>query len=162
MAFDGFARELLLDYKFNRSLHLVSDLTDFLEGALNARFRPFEIDVVVPIPITLAHRWLRGYDQTSYLARTLAGRLRRRCDFLSLGRIGHPERQGGLTEEQRRENVRGTFVIRRPDMIRGRTILLVDDVMTTGSTFSEAAKTLKDAGASRVWCVSVVRSLRNL
>ena len=160
VAFDGVARELLLDYKFNRSLHLAADFTDWLEGAVSVRFTPSAVDLVLPMPITLRRRWNRGYNQCAYLAKALAKRLDRRSDARLLRRVGSPARQGGLDEDARRENVRGTFAVVRSEFIRGRTILLVDDVMTTGATFSEAALTLREAGAARVWCVSVARSLR--
>lgn len=64
------------------------------------------------------------------------------------------------TQEERVENVAGTFAVMRPAAVKGRTVLLVDDVMTTGSTLSEAAAELKRAGAKRVWCVSLARSIR--
>ena len=151
---------MILDYKFNRALHLVPDFTDWLEASLNVRFAAPEIDLVVPMPIRRLHRWNRGYNQSAYLAKELAKRIDRRCDPRQLDRTGSPERQGGLTEEERRENVRGTFAAPHPEEVRGRTVLLVDDVMTTGATFSEAASTLKSAGASRVWCLSLARSVR--
>lgn len=161
VSFDELPRQMILDYKFNRALYLVRDFVDWLEGTLNARFRSAEVDVVVPMPITRYHRWNRGYNQTFYLAKELAKRIDRKCDSRQLRRVGNPRRQGGLTEDERRENVRGTFAAPHPEMVRGRTVLLVDDVMTTGSTFSAAAITLKDAGASRVWCLSVARSVRD-
>ena len=161
VSFDELPRQMILDYKFNRALYLVRDFCDWLEGTLNARFPAAEVDLVVPMPITRYHRWNRGYNQTAYLAKELARRIDRKCDPRQLRRVGNPKRQGGLTEEERRENVRGTFAAPHPEMVCGRTVLLVDDVMTTGSTFSEAAATLKGAGASRVWCLSVARSVRD-
>ena len=161
VAFDEPARRMILDYKFNRAFHFVPDFTDWLEAALNVRFPVPAVDLVIPMPITRFHRWNRGYNQSGYLAGALAGRIDRRCDPRQLRRVGSPRRQGGLDEEARRENVRGTFAAPHPELVRGRTVLLVDDVMTTGATFSEAAATLKAAGAARVWCLSLARSLRD-
>ena len=158
--FEDKAREMLLDYKFKGRLWLKDDFTDWLEGALTVRFAVPEIDLVVPMPITRFHRWNRGYNQSAYLASALAKRIDRKCDPRQLRRVGSPRRQGGLDEEARRENVRGTFAVPRPEFVRGRTVLLIDDVMTTGATFSEAAATLKSAGATRVWCLSLARSVR--
>lgn len=161
VSFDGIPRQMILDYKFNRAFHLVQDFTDWLEAALNVRFPVLEIDVVLPMPITVFHRWNRGYNQTAYLAKELARRIDRRYDPRQLKRVGNPQRQGGLDEDERRENVRGTFAAPHPELVRGRTILLIDDVMTTGATFSEAAATLKASGAARVWCLSLARSVRS-
>lgn len=158
--FEGKAREMLLDYKFNRHLWLRDDFTDFLEAAVRARFDVAQVDVVIPMPVTLFHRLDRGYNQSAYLAEALAKRLDRRADGRILKRRGSPKRQAGLDEADRRENVKGTVAVRRPDRIRGRTVLLVDDVMTTGSTLSECAEALKASGASRVWCATLTRSIR--
>ena len=160
VVFDELPRRMILDYKFNRSFNLVPDFTDWLEATAGVRFPVPEVDLVIPMPIRISHRWNRGYNQSDYLAQGLAKRIDRRCDPRQLRRVGCPRRQGGLGEEERRENVRGTFAAPHPEMVRGRTVLLVDDVMTTGATFSEAAATLKSAGASRVWCLSLARSVR--
>lgn len=159
--FDGLGRELVLDYKFHRALHLRDDLVDWMEGAARARFDVAAADVVVPMPITWWRRWDRGYNQCDYLARALAARIGRRCEPHALGRRGSPKRQSSLTEEERRENVRGSVVVRRPAWVRGRTVLLVDDIMTTGATLSESARVLKESGAARIWCVTLARSLRD-
>ena len=158
--FEDKAREMLLAFKFNRHLWLRDDFTDWLEAALRARFDPAAVDVVLPMPITAFHRLDRGYNQCAYLARALAKRLDRRCDAGVLARQGAPKRQAGLDEAARRENAKGTFRVLRPERVRGRTVLVVDDVMTTGATLSECAKALKEAGAALVWCVTVARSIR--
>ena len=81
------------------------------------------------------------------------------CPPLVLRRKNAPKRQGRLGEAERRTNVVGTVGVLRPSAVAGRTVLVVDDVMTTGSTLSECAAELKRAGAARVWCLSLARSL---
>ena len=175
--FEGDARELVNAFKFRERLETRDDLVDFLEATARARFKVDEIDCVVPIPSTLGHRWMRGYNQCALLAKPLAKRLGKPCQNL-LKRVGCPKRQGGLGEKDRRENVIGTFEC-RPEIesvvgaakgtrhscrVREKgesTILLLDDIMTTGSTLSEAAKTLKAAGIGRVWTLALARSIRD-
>lgn len=161
LRFQGDARAMLLDFKFNRHLWLREDFADWLEAAVRVRFDPAAVDVVLPVPTTRFHRWDRGYNQCAYLASALARRLDRRCDAGVLARKGHPKRQSDLTEDERRENVRDTFRVRRPERVRGRTVLVLDDVLTTGATLSECAATLKAAGAARVWCVTLARAVRD-
>ena len=174
--FTGDARELVNAFKFRERLELRDDLVDFLEGLARAHFRVEEIDCVVPVPSTLGHRILRGYNQCAELAKPLAKRLGKPCLNL-LKRVGCPKRQGGLGEAERRENVIDTFKC-RPEIKRiilakkgtrhscrvkeksESTILLVDDIMSTGSMLSEAAKTLKEAGVGRVWTIALARSIR--
>ena len=160
LQFDGDAREAVNAFKFRSHLWLRDDLTDWLEAVVRARFNVGEIELLLPMPSTLRHRVDRGYNQCAYLAKALAKRLEKPYGSLVLWRKGHPQRQGGLDEEARRENVLGTFVVRKPSAVVGKTVLVVDDIMTTGSTLSECAAELKRAGAARVWCATVARSLR--
>ena len=158
--FDGDAREAMNAFKFRNHLWLRDDLVDWLEAMTRVRFKVDEIDIVVPMPSTLWHRMDRGYNQCAYLAKALAKRLEKPYAPDAVRRKGRPRRQGGLTEEDRRTNAIGTFAVRRPDAVRGRTVLVVDDIMTTGSTLSECAAELKRSGVSRVWCATLARSLR--
>lgn len=156
--FDGEAREAINAFKFRRHLWLREDFADGLEACVRVRFKIDRIACVTPVPSTLGHRWERGYAPCEILARALAKRLGKPCPRL-LRRVGSPERQGRLSEEERRTNVIGTFAPRgcRPS----GTVLLVDDIMTTGSTLSESARVLKAAGATRVWCAALARAWRN-
>ena len=158
--FDGEARDLLLGYKFKGNLWLRDDFVDWLEAMARVRFRVGEIDLVVPMPSTGWHRLDRGFNQCVYLAKELAKRLGRPYAGNVLRRKGNPARQSSLHEDERRENVVGTFAVRRPEQVKARTILVVDDIMTTGATLSECAAELKRAGTRRVWCVTLARSLR--
>ena len=155
---EGDARELVNAFKFRDAIYLRDDLVDFLEASVRVRFVVDGISCVVPIPSTLSSRFLRGYSQCEILAKALARRLGKPFARL-LRRVGAPRSQRGLSEEDRRKNVVGTFTI-----VGRRAVpelpLVIDDVMTTGSTLSEAAKTLKSAGAAKVYCASVARAVR--
>lgn len=158
--FDAEAREAVNAFKFRAHLWLRDDLVDWLEAVVRARFKVGEIDIIVPVPSTFWHRLDRGYNQCAYLARMLARRLDRPYAGDVLRRTGHPRRQGGLTEADRRMNVIGTFAVRKPERVAGETVMVIDDIMTTGSTLSECAATLKAAGASCVWCATLARTWR--
>jgi len=160
LSFDLDARTMLNDFKFRYHHWLRDDLVDWLEAVTRARFKVEEIDLVLPMPSTFLHRLDRGYNQCGYLGRALARRLDKPYASWVLRRKGNPDRQGGLSEEERRTNVIGTFAVRHPEVVAQKTILVVDDIMTTGATLSACAAELKAAGAARVWCVTVARSLR--
>jgi len=154
------AREMLNAFKFRYHHWLRDDLVDWLEAVTRARFKIKGIDLILPMPSTLLHRLDRGYNQCAYLGWALAKRIEKPYDGRVLRRIGNPKRQGGLSEEERRTNAIGTFAVLRPEAVFGKTVLVVDDIMTTGATLSACAAALKVAGAVRVWCVTVARSLR--
>lgn len=157
--FEGEARRLVLDYKFRDKVHLAADFAEWVEAAARARLNLASVDVVVPVPLTFTGRFVRGYSQTELVARRLSRSISRRMSC-ALKRKGSPERQSTLGEKERHANVVGTFAVTRPELIKGRTVLVVDDIMTTGATLSECAKVMKEAGAARVWCVTVARSAR--
>ncbi len=158
--YEDAARDMIHGYKYAGQLWLRGDFADWLEGAVSARFDASAVDIVLPMPLTALHRLDRGYNQSGYLARELARRIGRAERGGILVRKGRPRRQAGLCEEDRRENAKGTFAVRHAEFVRGRTVLVVDDIMTTGATLSEAAKALKESGASRVWCATLARSIR--
>lgn len=158
--FTGAARKLVTGFKYNAHIWLLEDIVDWLEGAAMARFDLGAADFVVPMPTTLLHRLDRGYNPSALLARHLSKRIGKPYLKGILLRRGHPKRQAGLSEDDRRKNVKGTFRVRKGDVLRGKTVLLVDDVLTTGSTLSEAAKELKAAGAKCVLALTLARSFK--
>jgi ComF family protein len=115
-------------------------------------------DVVVPVPLHWLRRLERGYNQAAMLARPLAKQLRVPFSTRRLRRIRYTSHQTGQSATSRQENLRGAFASWPAHRIRGLRILLVDDVMTTGSTCSEAARALKKAGAARVVAAVLARA----
>lgn len=107
-------------------------------------------DVVVPVPLHWSRRLKRGYNQAEAIARELATGLGTAFAKTAVVRVRNTPQQGQPTASARRDNVKGAFRVRRGARIAGRRVLLVDDVMTTGSTVSEVARVLKAAGATGV------------
>ena len=119
--------------------------------------------VVIPVPLFKTKRRQREFNQAELIARaalqSLAeNRFRLATDILRRTRDTHS--QIGLTSHQRRENLRGAFAVARAQEVTGREVLLVDDVYTTGTTATECARVLRKSGASRVWVVTVARTLK--
>ncbi len=159
LLYEGKVDALVKDFKYHKATWLCEDFTDFLEGAVRAKLESATIDVVVPVPLHPNRERRRGYNQSALLAQMLARRLNRRADCRSFVRVVDTEKQSRLSGEARLSNVRDAFAVTTPQWIRGRTVLLVDDVMTTGSTLSHCARALLDGGAARVWCATVARSV---
>jgi ComF family protein len=133
------------------------DLCDLLQGSVHAHFTTAAIDVVLPVPLFPTRQRERTYNQAALLAEELAQRIDRRFDEQSLVRIRQTETQTHFNAVKRRENMSGAFSVARPEWVRQRCVLLVDDVMTTGATLHECAKALKKAGAITVWALTIAR-----
>ena len=158
--FDGTARRLIHEFKFRSQLHLREDLVDFLEGAALVHYDVAKVDLVVPIPSVWFRCWLRGYNQSALLAKSLARRLKLPFDPRILRRKGLPRRQASLDSAGRAKNAKGTFKVpvRKSAAVKGKTILLVDDIRTTGATLLEARKTLLAAGAKSVLALALAKT----
>lgn len=114
-----------------------------------------EFDMITWVPLSRFRRWRRGYDQARLLAERLGKELDMPCESL-LRKVRNTKAQSGLKgESRRRANVLGAYATRREARVEGRRILLVDDVVTTGSTLSECARMLLSAGAVQVVCVTL-------
>ena len=120
--------------------------------------------VVIPVRLHKTRRHQRGFNQAELIARAalklIANPNRFRLADNVLQRQRDTHSQIGLTSHQRRENMRGAFVVTRTEEVNAREVLLVDDVYTTGTTVSECARVLRRAGASRVRVATVARTLR--
>lgn len=117
------------------------------------------VDVVVPVPLHWVRRLSRGYNQAERIANALARHTDRPLvSALGRGRATSP--QTSLGRDERLVNLRKAFRVRRADAIRGRHVLLVDDVATTGATIEAAAAALKRTGAAEVTVIVAGRTLR--
>ena len=142
--------QLVNAYKFGGARHLAGDFAELLEASFRRKHDAAAVDVVVPVPLHPRRLASRGYNQSGLLANAFARRIGRLCDETSFVRIRDTEHQSRSSGEERRKNLKGAFRVAAPSMIRGRTIVLVDDVMTTGSTVDECAAALLEGGAYRV------------
>lgn len=119
-----------------------------------------EADLIVPVPLYRARLWSRRFNQSALLAREVGKLSGVPVDCLLLARVKRTESQVGLTAAQRRKNVAGAFrVVRDRTAVRGKRIVLVDDVITTGATAEACARTLKRAGAQSVDVLALARAL---
>lgn len=116
-----------------------------------------EADIVVPVPLTRLRLLSRRFNQAAILARELSRRIGVPIDPHVLRRVRRTRSQVGLTHDQRRSNVARAFAVskRRADRVRGRRVLLVDDVITTGATADACARALLKAGAEHVDVVAL-------
>jgi ComF family protein len=136
---------------------LAATLAELLWQARSDALASFQPDVIVAVPMFWGRRLLRRANSPEIIARILAARLHAPCCPL-LARRRHTLPQGRLAAPARFENVRGAFSFRRNYDCSGARVLLVDDILTTGATCGEAAKVLRQHGASRVAVAVLARA----
>jgi ComF family protein len=154
----GLLRQVLHRFKYGGEISLARPLARLLlipGRELAARHR---IDLVMPVPLHVKRLRQRGFNQASLLARRLGSSLGIPVDYASLRRCRWTEPQIGLSRSQRAENVRGAFRLNRPERVREKGVLLLDDVFTTGETVNQCARVLRAAGTARILVVTVART----
>lgn len=151
-------RESFLRYKFDGRWHYNRLYSRWLIRTLG-KWEPRSFDVVTWVPLHELRRFFRGYDQTKLMAEPVARSLNRKLTpTLRKQRNIRPQSHlSGVAE--RESNIRGAFALRPEagELIRGKSILLIDDIITTGSTLEEAAGVLRKAGAREVSCLTLAR-----
>jgi ComF family protein len=124
---------------------------------LDHRFSFFEF-ILAPVPMHPRRRRERGYNQSELLAQEMAGAWDMPLNTKALRRARDTVQQALLSAEERRSNVEGAFAIKPPDFFKNKNVILIDDVLTTGSTVNACAEALKTAGAVRVLVLTVARA----
>jgi ComF family protein len=155
-AYQGVLREAVHRFKYRNCPALAEPLGGLLvvqARAQSAALHQLKFDGVLPMPMHAARRRTRGYNQSERLARVVARELGLSLDTALLTRARATRPQVGLSATQRRSNLQGAFRVSRPQDTVGKTFLLIDDVMTTGSSLSECATMLKLAGARGVYAL---------
>lgn len=133
--------------KYSRLSHVATPLEALLAAELADR--PYNIDLVIPVPLHRRRLRKRGFNQAALLAAPLARRLGRSLCCDALFRVVDTTSQTRLNGRQRQENMAGAFRARRK-LVEGKRVLLVDDVMTTGATLAACSESLRAAGAAEV------------
>jgi competence protein ComFC len=154
----GIVRDVIHEFKYNRQIHLRHLVARWLRTALDdERLRVHRFDVIVPVPLHPARQRERGFNQASLLAELLSAHTSIPSRPL-LKRIRYTTTQTALDRSERMENLHNAFRLRKNANVRGLRVLLIDDVLTTGSTLSECARVLKRAGANSVHAATAARA----
>lgn len=134
-------------------------LADALGDLMLAASPAVEVDLLMPVPLHPSRLRKREFNQALLLADRLSRRWGTTVSYDNLLRQRLTESQTALSRSARLKNLRRSFVVRRPDEIEGKRLLLIDDVFTTGTTVNECAKTLRKAGAADVYVCTLARTL---
>ncbi|MCX6595213.1 MAG: ComF family protein [Acidobacteria bacterium] len=151
--YEGALRKLVHLFKYQRISTLAEPLGQLLVAALP---RGERFDLIVPLPLHWWRRYRRGFNQAALLAKPVSRATGWPVEQL-LRRVKNTGAQAGLTRSARRRNVAGAFRVTDAERLRGKRVLLIDDVFTTGATAAAATAALRRAGAARVAVLTLAR-----
>ncbi len=157
--FDGPVRDLIHRFKYDKRVQHSRPLGLLTAEGLDSWVAAAAADLVMPVPLHVRRLRQRGFNQAVLLGKVMARQWSLPLDRTTLRRIRWTEPQINLAADQRAANVRGAFAVDNPCRVKGRRIILVDDVYTTGSTVAECARVLRVAGAAEVRVVTVARAV---
>ena len=141
-------RDAILRVKFEEDRTPVHELGKLMAAKFGACNLDKQFDIVIPVPVSHRTMRRRGYNQSVLLARQLAEKYALPLEESVLLKTKETKRQIDIGRDERRANVKGAYRLAANSFVSGKRILLVDDVITTGSTLDECAKTLQEAGAA--------------
>jgi competence protein ComFC len=154
----GLVRKLVHEFKYGHHRHLRHPLAEWLgENMTDPRLRGRRFDLIVPVPLHPARERERGFNQAALLAQLLARQIAVPLRAV-LERIRYTKTQTAYDRAERMENLLDAFRLRKNVNVRELHVLLIDDVLTTGSTLSECARVLKEAGAISVHAATAARA----
>ena len=156
VAYGELARSLAIRLKYGRKVAIARTMARYMAPLVGEGTNM----LLVPVPLHRTRLWARGFNQSALVAHELSRRLGIAADPLALARTRRTPPLKGMSPLQRRKTVAGAFRVRDKKTVAGKTIILVDDVLTTGSTAEACARTLKRAGAARVELVSWARVVK--
>lgn len=154
------AKRVIINYKNYKNISYAKVLSKYMSAMVKDDFKGVNFDMVLSVPPRFKALNSDSFDQAGNLASVLAKRLELKYVSGVLVRCKNIKKQSSLGYKERLKNVEGAFKVKSPSKVIGKTILLADDVRTTGATLEECSKVLKQAGAYRVYCVTAATTIK--
>lgn len=157
LKYENIVREKIIKYKFNEKSYLYKTFVKII--IKNKKIYSFLklYDIIISVPMHKLKKSVRGYNQSELIAKEISKQIEIKFEKNILVKQINTEVQSTLTKTQRMKNVKGAFSITDFTKVRGKKIILVDDIYTTGSTVNECGKILKQAGAKEICVVTIAK-----
>lgn len=159
-SYKGIVRDAIIRYKFHNKISYCRVFARFLKDKIKESDNLPNIDLILSVPLHKKKEQIRGYNQAHLIANELSKLLEIEEQPHILKRTKNTKTQSLLPKYKRQSNVKEAFVVIDSSQIIGKNILLIDDIITTGSTLNECSRVLKEAGAKNIF-VAVLATGRN-
>jgi ComF family protein len=160
-SFETILMEAIHQFKYGRNIFAGDALASFMADFSYPDFEFAEYSLFIPVPLHVKKLRERGFNQSLILANALSKKHEIPVNFSLLKRHKFTLTQTGLNKAEREKNIKGAFIVTDPEKIAGKSVILIDDVYTTGSTLNECAKTLIKARAEKVAVLTLTRVIAN-
>ncbi len=156
--YDETSKKIILPFKHGDKTQLAKFMAKLM--CVSGKKLIADSDVIIPVPIHFTRMLKRKYNQASLLCNFIARQYNKKVLYSTLLRNVATKSQGHMSLFQRKHNVSGAFIVRHPEQIKGKSVLLIDDVFTTGSTVDECAKVLRKNGAKKIFVLTFARVVK--
>lgn len=155
--YKSIVRKYMLQYKFFDK----SYLADFFAYEILKNKKLYEIlksyDIIIPVPMDKIKKSNRGYNQTELIANIISKKENIICDNTVLEKVKKAKTQSKLKKQERKNNVKNSYVVKSPDKLKNKNVVLFDDIFTTGATVNEISKKLKQAGVRKILVLVIAK-----
>lgn len=155
--YDGILKTLIRKFKFSKKQSLAPYLVNFIKKCIDNKSYFSSVDLITSVPLHKNRLKERGFNQSELIAKQLSNFLNIPYDGNILERVKETSFMYNLSKSERKKNIKGAFSVNRN--LNGLNILIVDDILTTGATFSEIASEIKQNGANSVYALAVAKSV---
>ncbi|HOV32327.1 MAG TPA: ComF family protein [Candidatus Hydrogenedens sp.] len=158
VVYKGIARDAILTFKFAKQILMAEPLGALLREWIEVEMSEQKFEIIVPVPLHPFRLRRRGFNQSLLLAQQIVDSFSGAKIVEALIRIRPTLTQTVLSVQERKKNIHGAFQVRNPDEVKGKKVLLIDDIVTTATTVTECARVLKRSGAASIHVLSVARA----
>ena len=153
-------KKLIHNFKYSNRFFLAKDFARPMTDIILQNQWDKQVDIIIPVPLFITRKFFRGYNQAALIAKEISKNINIKFNNKILTRNFYTKAQFLLNRKARQENLQQSFYVNKKyaDIIKNKNILLVDDIVTTCATVNSCAKVLKQAGAKKVFVISVART----
>lgn len=150
-------RSALLNYKFNDKAYLYKTFVNYLLKSEKFVEIIKSYDIIVPVPLSKERKKQRGYNQSELIAKEICKKLKIELNNKDLRKIHNTEKQSLLSESDRVKNIEGAYSVKITKNLCKKSVLIIDDIYTTGSTVNECSKEIRKAGTKKIGVLTIAK-----